>query len=178
MGNFCLVPPKIIAQLNCLSTKEKITLRPPFHSDIIRPQKLSFRWCTFHRDNHKKWKLIKVCNVLLLTYHFAPRTPSVHHEGKFLHYSIQENHNPLPATTFVNDLWDSLPGPFRHSLETNKAALLAFKRAISSDPYFRLANWNESTYLCHFTGVRCDQRHLNRSVVGLNLDDCDLVGTL
>ncbi|CAI9113846.1 OLC1v1014531C1 [Oldenlandia corymbosa var. corymbosa] len=66
--------------------------------------------------------------------------------------------------------------PFRHSLETDKAALLAFKRVIS-DPHSILANWNESTYVCHFTGVKCDKRNLHRVVV-LNLNDSGLVGIL
>ncbi|KAL3511996.1 hypothetical protein ACH5RR_024713 [Cinchona calisaya] len=67
--------------------------------------------------------------------------------------------------------------PFRHSLETDRTALLAFKRSISSDPYSRLANWNESTDVCSFTGVRCDKRHHHR-VVRLNLNNSGLLGFL
>ncbi|XP_027122714.1 uncharacterized protein [Coffea arabica] len=67
--------------------------------------------------------------------------------------------------------------PFRHSLETDKAALLAFKGSISFDPYSRLANWNETTHVCRFTGIACDGRHHHR-VVRLNLNDSGLVGRL
>ncbi|KAK2986515.1 hypothetical protein RJ640_021390 [Escallonia rubra] len=50
--------------------------------------------------------------------------------------------------------------PLHYSLQTDRAALLVFKRAISSDPIPTLANWNESTDVCNFTGVRCNKfRH-------------------
>ncbi|KAL7174953.1 hypothetical protein ACSBR2_028706 [Camellia fascicularis] len=66
--------------------------------------------------------------------------------------------------------------PFRHSIQTNRAALLAFKRSISSNPYFVLFNWNEATHVYNFTGVRCIKQH--HRVVELVLRDAELVGKL
>ncbi|KAK3000652.1 hypothetical protein RJ639_022402 [Escallonia herrerae] len=66
--------------------------------------------------------------------------------------------------------------PLHYSLQTDRAALLAFKRVISSDPISKLANWNESTDVCDFTGVRCNKyRH---RVVNLSLVDTALEGLL
>ncbi|XP_042518688.1 putative leucine-rich repeat receptor-like serine/threonine-protein kinase At2g24130 [Macadamia integrifolia] len=47
----------------------------------------------------------------------------------------------------------------QHSLLTDKAALLTFRMAIISDPNSALANWNEATDVCNFTGVECGWRH-------------------
>ncbi|KAK4833141.1 hypothetical protein QYF36_002316 [Acer negundo] len=62
------------------------------------------------------------------------------------------------------------------SLLTDKAALLAFKSTIISDPNATLANWEETVDMCKFTGVTCNkQRHC---VVELNLTNCRLLGQL
>ncbi|CAK9186841.1 unnamed protein product [Ilex paraguariensis] len=63
-----------------------------------------------------------------------------------------------------------------HSLQADKEALLAFKRTISSDPYGTLANWNETTNVCNFTGVNCNKQ-IHR-VVQLRLNETGLVGLL
>lgn len=65
---------------------------------------------------------------------------------------------------------------FRHSLSTDKAALMIFKSVIRSDPNSTLDNWDESGDVCNFTGVFCD-KHKHR-VVLLDLEDCGLVGPL
>ncbi|CAL5327561.1 unnamed protein product [Camellia sinensis] len=66
--------------------------------------------------------------------------------------------------------------PPHHSLQTDRAALLAFKKTISSDPYSVLSNWNEVTQVCNFTGVRCNtKRH---RVTKLILRNAELVGML
>lgn len=61
-----------------------------------------------------------------------------------------------------------------HSLLTDKAALLEFKKAIKSDPTLALANWHESNDVCNFTGVICNVRH--HRVVNLTLNRTGLVG--
>ncbi|KAH7859307.1 hypothetical protein Vadar_034369 [Vaccinium darrowii] len=66
--------------------------------------------------------------------------------------------------------------PYYHSLDTDRAALLEFKRTITSDPYSILSNWNDSTHVCHFNGVRCNKEH--HRVWQLNLDDSGIVGRL
>ncbi|KAI3463480.1 hypothetical protein Pfo_020143 [Paulownia fortunei] len=63
-----------------------------------------------------------------------------------------------------------------HSIHTDKAALLAFKKGLSSDPYSRLANWNEETAVCNFTHVKCGKLH--HRVVEVNLNDSALLGLL
>ncbi|XAR50451.1 Non-specific serine/threonine protein kinase [Bertholletia excelsa] len=57
--------------------------------------------------------------------------------------------------------------PRLHSLETDKAALLAFKRSTTSDPKFTLANWNEANHVCNFTGVRCDKLKPHHRLSGI-----------
>ncbi|XP_058195780.1 putative leucine-rich repeat receptor-like serine/threonine-protein kinase At2g24130 isoform X2 [Rhododendron vialii] len=73
--------------------------------------------------------------------------------------SVNQNHHPL-----------------HHSLETDRAALLEFKRTIKSDPNSSLSNWNDSTHVCYFTGVRCNKEH--HRVWQLNLNDSGIVGPL
>lgn len=63
-----------------------------------------------------------------------------------------------------------------HSLRTDKAALLAFKRDIL-DPNSVLANWDEAVPVCNFTGVVCAFKHHHR-VVKLNLTSSKLGGRL
>ena len=66
--------------------------------------------------------------------------------------------------------------PPSHSLLTDKAAPLEFKRTIISDPHSTLANWDEAVHVCNFTGVECDKFH--HRVTRLILHDTDLVGLL
>lgn len=63
-----------------------------------------------------------------------------------------------------------------HSLQNDRAALLAFKRTISFDPNATLSNWNRTTHVCNFTGVRCNKKL--RSVTKLILFGTGLVGLL
>ncbi|KAG8388214.1 hypothetical protein BUALT_Bualt02G0102400 [Buddleja alternifolia] len=74
-----------------------------------------------------------------------------------------------------------IPGSSRrlhahHSIHTDKAALLAFKSGLKSDPYSRLENWTEETDVCNFTSVKCDDLH--HRVVEINLNDSSLLGLL
>ncbi|XP_057465162.1 LOW QUALITY PROTEIN: putative leucine-rich repeat receptor-like serine/threonine-protein kinase At2g24130 [Actinidia eriantha] len=62
------------------------------------------------------------------------------------------------------------------SLETDRAALLDFKRTISSDPNSSLANWNRTTHVCKFSGVRCNKQH--HRVTQIVIHDAGLVGLL
>ncbi|KAL2462198.1 putative leucine-rich repeat receptor-like serine/threonine-protein kinase [Abeliophyllum distichum] len=63
-----------------------------------------------------------------------------------------------------------------HNLNTDKAALLEFKKTILSDPNSRLVNWDDKTHVCNFTGVKCGK--LGHRVVQINLNDSNLIGLL
>nr|GMC71599.1 putative leucine-rich repeat receptor-like serine/threonine-protein kinase At2g24130 [Ipomoea batatas] len=65
---------------------------------------------------------------------------------------------------------------YHHSLLTDKAALLAFRRVILVDPHSRLESWNEGNDVCNFTGVSCGRFH--HRVMLINLNASDLVGLL
>lgn len=64
----------------------------------------------------------------------------------------------------------------RHSLLTDKAALLAFKSTVISDSNSTLANWEQAVDVCNFTGITCDRSY--HRVAELNLQRCGLVGPL
>ncbi|KAE7997209.1 hypothetical protein FH972_001863 [Carpinus fangiana] len=66
--------------------------------------------------------------------------------------------------------------PPHHSLISDKAALLAFKKTITLDPNSTLANWDEAVDVCNFTRVTCNKQ-LHR-VVLLQLNGTELVGLL
>lgn len=61
-------------------------------------------------------------------------------------------------------------------LETDRAALMEFKKTITSDPTSVLANWNETTHTCNFKGVKCNKLH--HRVEKLRLLGVNLVGPL
>ncbi|KAL1809786.1 hypothetical protein ACET3Z_026776 [Daucus carota] len=63
-----------------------------------------------------------------------------------------------------------------HSLENDRAALLAFKRTTSYGPNSTLENWNETTRVCSFGGVFCNQKQ--QVVTKLILLGTELVGLL
>lgn len=63
-----------------------------------------------------------------------------------------------------------------HSLQTDKAALVQFKKTIISDPHSSLANWDEAVHVCNFTGVECDESQ--QRITRLILHDNGLVGLL
>ncbi|KAK7325317.1 hypothetical protein VNO77_29477 [Canavalia gladiata] len=77
----------------------------------------------------------------------------------------------LLSTTFGH----SQPHPI-HSLVTDKASLLEFKKTIISDPHSSLGNWEEGVHVCNFTGVECDK--FQHRVIRLILYDKPLVGLL
>lgn len=64
----------------------------------------------------------------------------------------------------------------QHNLHTDKATLLEFKKNILYDPHSKLANWDEKTHVCNFTGVKCDELH--HHVFQINLNDSHLLGLL
>ncbi|XP_051135445.1 putative leucine-rich repeat receptor-like serine/threonine-protein kinase At2g24130, partial [Andrographis paniculata] len=64
----------------------------------------------------------------------------------------------------------------RHTIRSDKQALLAFRKAIVLDPDSVLANWNEGTAVCNFTGVTCGVRR--HRVVMVNLNGSGLAGVL
>jgi LRR receptor-like serine/threonine-protein kinase EFR len=61
------------------------------------------------------------------------------------------------------------------SNETDEHALLEFKSLIHDNPSV-LASWNESLHFCRWVGVTCGHKH--QRVIGLNLKDQKLVGTI
>lgn len=77
--------------------------------------------------------------------------------------------------------WPLLGGPHQHhqplhTLQTDKMALLEFKRFITSDPMSALSNWNEQVDVCNFTSVWCDKKH--HRVANLSIMDMGLIGIL
>ncbi|XP_058201408.1 probable LRR receptor-like serine/threonine-protein kinase At3g47570 [Rhododendron vialii] len=64
----------------------------------------------------------------------------------------------------------------RHGNETDRLALLAFKAAITSDPFGALNSWNESIHFCQWVGVTCERRH-HRAIV-LRLEHQELTGSV
>jgi Leucine-rich repeat (LRR) protein len=66
--------------------------------------------------------------------------------------------------------------PPHHSLISDKAALLAFKKTVTLDPNSTLANWDEAVDVCNFTRVTCNNQH--HRVVKLQLNGTELVGLL
>ncbi|XP_077236738.1 putative leucine-rich repeat receptor-like serine/threonine-protein kinase At2g24130 [Tasmannia lanceolata] len=62
------------------------------------------------------------------------------------------------------------------SILTDKATLLAFKSTIVTDPQDVLADWLEASYVCNFTGVKCNHRH--HRVVELRLNRTGIQGLL
>lgn len=72
-----------------------------------------------------------------------------------------------------------LPRQFSHpvkNINIDRAALLAFKKGIVSDPQQALHNWNEANHVCDWNGVTCNN-HTTR-VTCLYLNDTSLVGQI
>lgn len=63
-----------------------------------------------------------------------------------------------------------------HSLLTDKAALLDFKRNMQSDPFSVMANWDGANKPCNFTGVVCNQKQ--HRVISLKLKNADIMGSI
>ncbi|XP_027156027.1 probable LRR receptor-like serine/threonine-protein kinase At3g47570 isoform X1 [Coffea eugenioides] len=61
--------------------------------------------------------------------------------------------------------------------ETDRLALLEFKRQIYDDPFAVLNSWNHSQHHCEWEGVTCSSRH-NQRVMALTLRDKHLSGTI
>nr|GEU32376.1 putative leucine-rich repeat receptor-like serine/threonine-protein kinase At2g24130 [Tanacetum cinerariifolium] len=55
---------------------------------------------------------------------------------------------------FIFEHWIVVLG-VQHSLKTDKESLLEFKKSIKIDPKLALSNWNETTEVCSFNGIRC-----------------------
>ncbi|KAM0939173.1 putative protein kinase RLK-Pelle-LRR-XII-1 family [Dioscorea sansibarensis] len=69
----------------------------------------------------------------------------------------------------------SLPIQKSDELNLDRSALLAFKKGIVSDPKDALGNWTESTDICTWNGITCDN---NSRVNQLSLARQDLIGTI
>ncbi|KAL8141204.1 hypothetical protein V2J09_007225 [Rumex salicifolius] len=63
-----------------------------------------------------------------------------------------------------------------HGNESDQEALLAIKAEITIDPHSSLSSWNNSLDFCDWDGITCGRTH--QRVVGLDLSDSNLVGTL
>ncbi|XP_043694051.1 probable LRR receptor-like serine/threonine-protein kinase At3g47570 [Telopea speciosissima] len=49
--------------------------------------------------------------------------------------------------------------------ETDRLALLEFKKQIVLDLYGALSSWNDSIHFCNWVGITCSHRHQQRSIV-------------
>ncbi|XP_077217194.1 uncharacterized protein LOC143851602 isoform X2 [Tasmannia lanceolata] len=52
--------------------------------------------------------------------------------------------------------------------ETDRMALLTFKRGIRNDPLGALSSWNHTLHFCEWEGVTCGRRHQRVTVLDLN----------
>ncbi|XP_077239809.1 receptor kinase-like protein Xa21 [Tasmannia lanceolata] len=52
--------------------------------------------------------------------------------------------------------------------ETDRVALLAFKRGISSDPLGALISWNNTLHFCKWKGVTCSRHHQRVTILDLS----------
>ena len=87
----------------------------------------------------------------------------------------------LSFILFLNPFVFSTPTPHfsHHPRLTNASdqhALLAFKSAITYDPYQSLATWKPNVSFCHWTGIICSRRR--KRVVSLNVTSMGLQGTI
>lgn len=64
----------------------------------------------------------------------------------------------------------------RRAISIEKAALLEFKSSIRSDPNLVLSNWNRTTKICEFNGVKCDKWRLH--VISMKLNQTLISGTI
>ncbi|KAL5568489.1 hypothetical protein UlMin_025064 [Ulmus minor] len=60
--------------------------------------------------------------------------------------------------------------------ETDRLALLHFKKSITSDPFRILSSWNHSVSFCNWPGVTCGRRHPR--VTRLDLPSHNLKGSI
>lgn len=64
-----------------------------------------------------------------------------------------------------------------HTNETDRLALLSFKKSITEDPLNIMSSWNNSIHYCSWVGVSCSKRHPGR-VTALKLRGMNLAGSL
>ncbi|KAH7553821.1 hypothetical protein JRO89_XS12G0061500 [Xanthoceras sorbifolium] len=60
--------------------------------------------------------------------------------------------------------------------ETDKQALLAFKKQVADDPFGAFSTWNDSLEFCQWHGVTCSSRH--QRVTALYLNNQSLTGSI
>ncbi|KAJ8617103.1 hypothetical protein MRB53_013289 [Persea americana] len=77
---------------------------------------------------------------------------------------------------FINSLC-SAQSTIHLGNETDRMALLAFKKKIINDPHGVLSSWNSSFHFCMWSGVTCSRRHPHR-VKTLNLTAQSFRGSL
>ncbi|CAI0404328.1 unnamed protein product [Linum tenue] len=68
-----------------------------------------------------------------------------------------------------------LPANAASTNETDRLALLEFRKAVTSDPNGVLQSWNDSVHFCNWVGVFCNDK---QRVTSLAMSQQDLVGTL
>ncbi|XP_043694405.1 probable LRR receptor-like serine/threonine-protein kinase At3g47570 [Telopea speciosissima] len=61
--------------------------------------------------------------------------------------------------------------------ETDRLALLEFKKQKYDDPYGALSSWNDSIHFCNWVGITCSHRHRQR-VISLDLQGKGLGGNI
>ncbi|WOL14949.1 putative LRR receptor-like serine/threonine-protein kinase [Canna indica] len=68
--------------------------------------------------------------------------------------------------------------PSATTAQDDRAALLAFKAEVTSDPGSFMASWNTSLNVCQWPGVACNDSEHRGRVSHLNLDSLGLVGVI
>ncbi|CAN0840391.1 Probable LRR receptor-like serine/threonine-protein kinase At3g47570 [Linum grandiflorum] len=64
------------------------------------------------------------------------------------------------------------------SNETDRLALLEFKKSVTNDPDGVLNSWNDSLHFCNWKGITCSQQPQQQRVISLLLPSHNLGGTL
>ncbi|XP_043725911.1 probable LRR receptor-like serine/threonine-protein kinase At3g47570 [Telopea speciosissima] len=63
------------------------------------------------------------------------------------------------------------------TLDTDRLALLEFKKQITDDPYGALSSWNDSIHFCNWVGITCGHLH-PQQVINLDLQGKGLGGSI
>ncbi|CAI0547186.1 unnamed protein product, partial [Linum tenue] len=92
-----------------------------------------------------------------------------------IYYSLLVLVNLLLLSPLINFLASPANASSSSTNETDRLALLEFRKGIVSDPHGVFRSWNDSVHFCNWVGVSCNGK---QRVVSLAIPQQNLVGTL